>query len=125
LIAVAVRPAPGAVMHPNGKAYFFRGDEYQRYDFQSDHVDKQAVIGVDGYPVIDAWTDDTRRRRRWRRALFRTGLVRGVGGSRARPGPSANGACMRITFTRGGGAIGFVNDFAGTYRVHGLRSPGP
>jgi serine/threonine protein kinase len=38
-----------AVLHPNGKAYFFRGKQYQRYDFTMDRVDKTATIGSDGW----------------------------------------------------------------------------
>jgi hypothetical protein len=43
------------LVHPNGKGYFFRGDRYQRFDFQTDRVDKDnARIGVDGWKGL--WT---------------------------------------------------------------------
>lgn len=39
-----------ALVHPkNGKAYFFRDDRYQRYDFTRDAVDKTARIDVNGW----------------------------------------------------------------------------
>lgn len=41
-----------ALLHPNGKAYFFRGDKYHRFNFQSDMVDKTGTIGVDGWKGV-------------------------------------------------------------------------
>jgi PKD repeat protein len=38
-----------AVNHPNGKAYFFLEDEYYRFDFASDEVDRVARIGIGGW----------------------------------------------------------------------------
>ena len=38
-----------AVLAPNGKAYFFLGDNYYRFNFQTDSVDKLGKIGVDGW----------------------------------------------------------------------------
>jgi hypothetical protein len=45
------RPVNAALLHPrNGKAYFFRGQQYLRFDFASpEHVDKVGTIGVDGW----------------------------------------------------------------------------
>ncbi|MCK6550603.1 hemopexin repeat-containing protein [Myxococcota bacterium] len=44
-----------AVEHPNGKVYFFRGDRYQRYNFDLEQIDKDdARIGVDGWRGV--WT---------------------------------------------------------------------
>ncbi len=37
------------VLHPNRKAYFFAGDKYYRFDFESDQVDRIGTIGVDGW----------------------------------------------------------------------------
>jgi hypothetical protein len=42
------------VLHPNGKAYFFAGDKYYRFDFQSDQLDKIGRIGVDGWKGLPA-----------------------------------------------------------------------
>ena len=39
-------------MHPNGKAYFFRGRTYYRYDFGKRRVDKTGRVGVDGWPGL-------------------------------------------------------------------------
>lgn len=42
-------PFDAALLHPNGKAYFFRGSEYRRFDFAQNKVDKVARIGIDGW----------------------------------------------------------------------------
>lgn len=38
-----------AIMHPNGKAYFFYGNKYLRYDFTLKEMDKEGTIGKDGW----------------------------------------------------------------------------
>ncbi|MBW4660078.1 MAG: hypothetical protein KME15_15490 [Drouetiella hepatica Uher 2000/2452] len=38
-----------AILHPNGKAYFFRDNLYKRFDFSSNSVDKTAQFNVDGW----------------------------------------------------------------------------
>jgi hypothetical protein len=44
-----------ALVHPrNGNAYFFRGDQYQRYDFDKRKVDYSTRIGEDGWKGV--WT---------------------------------------------------------------------
>jgi len=43
-----------AVSHPNGKAYFFKGNRYQRYDFAADKVDREGVINSTGWSGV--WT---------------------------------------------------------------------
>jgi hypothetical protein len=45
----ALDPVGAALLHPNGHAYFFRANQYQRYDFAYDVVDKIGRIGVDGW----------------------------------------------------------------------------
>ena len=51
-------PLDAAIVHPNGKAYFFKDHRYQRFDFESDEVDKIAIIHEDGWkrlwPGLDA-----------------------------------------------------------------------
>jgi len=48
-----------ALVHPsNGKAYFFKGNQYQRFDFNhqpKEKVDKVGTIGVSGWPGV--WSD--------------------------------------------------------------------
>jgi YHS domain-containing protein len=43
-----------ALVHPrNGKAYFFRGDQYQRFDFDFVGIDKDnARVGIDGWTGV-------------------------------------------------------------------------
>jgi DNA-binding beta-propeller fold protein YncE len=41
-------------MHPNGKAYFFVGDKYYRFDFKADAVGKMGTVGVDGWKGLPA-----------------------------------------------------------------------
>lgn len=57
--------ADAAVVHANGRAYFFRGKEYKRFNFATEDVDKTGIIGEDGWmgvtPGVDAvleWTDE-------------------------------------------------------------------
>lgn len=38
-----------AILHPNGRAYFFKGDKYYRFNFASDKVDKVGTINADGW----------------------------------------------------------------------------
>jgi len=38
-----------AILHPNGKGYFFVGKHYYRFDFHCDQVDKVGIIGEDGW----------------------------------------------------------------------------
>jgi hypothetical protein len=38
-----------AIIHPNGKAYFFRDSLYKRFDFSSNSVDKTAQFNGDGW----------------------------------------------------------------------------
>ncbi len=54
-----VRPnMSAALVHPNGKAFFFYRRTYLRYDFDTRTVDKEGVIGKDGWfglkPPFDA-----------------------------------------------------------------------
>ncbi len=41
-----------AVSHPNGKAYFFKGDKYYRFDCKRDEVDKVGTTGSSGWKGI-------------------------------------------------------------------------
>ncbi len=53
--AIALRaldPIGAALLHPNGKAYFFRGSHYERYIFSRDIVDKIGRIGIDGWEGV-------------------------------------------------------------------------
>ena len=45
----------GAVMHPNGDAYFFRGNQFQRYNFAVNKVISTGTIGVDDW--FGVWPD--------------------------------------------------------------------
>jgi hypothetical protein len=38
-----------AILHPNGKAYFFRDNLYKRFNFSSNNVDKTAQFNIDGW----------------------------------------------------------------------------
>lgn len=45
--------ADAALVHRNGKGYFFRGDRYHRYDFERDFFDKTyAQIDADGWKGV-------------------------------------------------------------------------
>ena len=38
-----------SILHPNGKAYFFKGSQYKRFDFNTGRVDHTARIDIDGW----------------------------------------------------------------------------
>jgi len=38
-----------SILHPNGKAYFFKGNKYKRFDFATKKVDRTARIDIDGW----------------------------------------------------------------------------
>jgi hypothetical protein len=43
-----------SLMHPNGKAYFFKNDLYQRFDFEMNRFEKVGKIGRSGWKGV--WT---------------------------------------------------------------------
>lgn len=45
-----------AILHPNDRAYFFKGRQYKRFDFDRDEVDRTGVIGETGWRG-GLWTD--------------------------------------------------------------------
>jgi len=52
LYGAPLMPITASLLHRNGKAYFFRGDRYQRFDFDKDEVDKIGRIGIDGWKGV-------------------------------------------------------------------------